>query len=273
MPGLAVIITTYNWPAALEAVLAGYLSQQRPPDELIVADDGSTQETRTVIDTFRDQAPFPVKHVWHADEGFRAGAIRNRAIQNSEADYIVFTDGDCIPAPWFLQQHQRLADQGWFLSGNRVLLSQHFSQEVLEEKIPIHTWNRLQWFQARRRKQINRLLPLFKIPLGRWYRRRLAKAWEGAKTCNLSAWKEDLLAVNGFDEDYTGWGMEDSDLVLRLIRNGVYHQDARFAAPVFHLWHPENSRDQLEENQRRLQQLIDTDRIQARVGIEQASAG
>ncbi|MCA9013920.1 MAG: glycosyltransferase, partial [Planctomycetaceae bacterium] len=101
MAGLAVIITTYNWPAALEAVLAGYLSQKRPPDELIVADDGSTQETRTVIDAFREQAPFPVKHVWHADEGFRAGAIRNRAIQNSGADYIVFTDGDCIPAPWF----------------------------------------------------------------------------------------------------------------------------------------------------------------------------
>ncbi|WP_339733686.1 glycosyltransferase family 2 protein [uncultured Gimesia sp.] len=272
MAGLAVIITTYNWPAALEAVLAGYLSQQRPPDELIVADDGSTEETRAVIDKFRDQAPFPVKHVWHADEGFRAGAIRNRAIQNSEADYIIFTDGDCIPAPWFLQQHQRLADQGWFLSGNRVLLSQNFSQEVLQEKIPIHTWTRRQWFQARRRKQINRLLPLFRIPLGRWYRRRLAKAWEGAKTCNLSVWKEDLLAVNGFDEDYTGWGMEDSDLVLRLIRNGVYHQDARFAAPVFHLWHSENSRDQLEENQRRLQQLIETDRIQARVGIKQASS-
>tara|TARA_R110002111_G_scaffold256979_3_gene324761 strand:+ start:112295 stop:113116 length:822 start_codon:yes stop_codon:yes gene_type:complete len=272
MAGLAVIITTYNWPAALEVVLTGYLSQQRPPDELIIADDGSTQDTRAVIDAFRKQAPFPVKHVWHADEGFRAGAIRNRAIQNSEADYIVFTDGDCIPAPWFLQQHHCLAERGWFLSGNRVLCSQNFSQEVLQKKTPLHTWSWRQWLRARQYKQINRISPLLKIPLGRWYRRRLAKEWKGAKTCNLSVWKEDLLAVNGFDEDYTGWGMEDSDLVLRLIRNGVYHKDARFAAPVFHLWHPENSRDQLEENQRRLQQLIETDRIQARVGIAQASS-
>ncbi|MFH1304570.1 MAG: glycosyltransferase family 2 protein [Planctomycetota bacterium] len=272
MAGLAVIITTYNWPAALEVVLAGYLAQQRPPAELIIADDGSTEETRAVIDVFREQAPFPVKHVWHADQGFRAGAIRNRAIQNSEADYIVFTDGDCIPAPWFLQQHHRLAERGWFLSGNRVLCSQNFSQEVLREKTPLHTWNWRQWLRARQHKQINRLSPLFRIPWGRWYRHRLAKEWEGAKTCNLSAWKDDLLAVNGFDEDYTGWGMEDSDLVLRLIRNGIYHKDARFAAPVFHLWHPENSRDQLEENQRRLQQLIETDRIQARVGIAQASS-
>lgn len=270
MAGLAVVITTYNWPAALEGTLSGYLSQQRPPDELIIADDGSTEETKSVIDAFREQAPFPVKHVWHPDQGFRAGAIRNRAIQSSDSEYIVFTDGDCIPAPWFLQQHSRLAERNWFLSGNRILLSQEFSQEVLNEKIPVCDWNLRQWLQARQRKQINRFSPLFKVSLGRWYRRRLAKRWEGAKTCNLSVWKEDLLAVNGFDEDYTGWGMEDSDLVLRLIRNGIYHQDARFAAPVFHIWHPENSRDQLEENQRRLQQLIETDRIQARVGIEQA---
>lgn len=273
MARLAVIITTYNWPAALEVVLAGYLSQHRPPDELIIADDGSTDETRTVVEAFCKQAPFAVKHVWHEDNGFRAGAIRNRAIQNSEADYIVFTDGDCIPAPWFLQQHDRLAERGWFLSGNRVLLSQVFSAEVLEQQTPVHSWNLKRWLMARRNKQINRLSPLFKIPLGRWYRRRTAKQWAGAKTCNLSAWKEDLLSVNGFDEDYTGWGMEDSDLVLRLIRNGVYHKDARFAAAVFHLWHSENPRDQLEENQRRLQQLIETDRIQARVGIDQASSG
>jgi len=272
MAGLAVIITTYNWPAALETVLAAYLSQQRPPDELIIADDGSTEETRVLIDVFRKHAPFPVKHVWHPDQGFRAGAIRNRAIQNSEADYIVFTDGDCIPTPWFLQQHHRLAERRWFLSGNRILLSEKFSQEIQQQKIPIQSWNWRQWYQARQRKQINRLLPLFKIPFGPWYRHRLAKQWAGAKTCNLSVWKDDLLAVNGFDEDYTGWGMEDSDLVLRLIRKGVHHKDARFAAPVFHVWHPENSRDQLEENQRRLQQLIETDRIQARVGIEQASS-
>ncbi len=272
MAELAVIITTYNWPVALDAVLTGYLSQQRPPDELIIADDGSTDETRAIIDTFRERAPFPVKHVWHEDRGFRAGAIRNRAIQSSNADYVVFTDGDCIPTPWFLQQHECLAERGWFLSGNRILLSQNFSNEILQQKIPVSTWSLRQWFRARQRKQINRLSPLFRVPLGRWYRRRLAQQWEGAKTCNLSVWKEDLLAINGFDEDYTGWGMEDSDLVLRLIRNGIFHKDARFAASVFHLWHSENSRDQLEENQRRLQQLIETDRIQARVGIEQASS-
>lgn len=272
MAELAVIITTYNWPVALDAVLTGYLSQQRPPDELIIADDGSTDETRAIIDAFRERAPFPVKHVWHEDEGFRAGAIRNRAIQSSEADYIVFTDGDCIPTPWFLKQHEYLAERGWFLSGNRILLSQNFSNEILQQKTPVSTWSLRQWFRARQRKQINRVLPLFRIPLGRWYRQRLARQWEGAKTCNLSVWKEDLLEINGFDEDYTGWGMEDSDLVLRLIRNGIFHKDARFAASVFHLWHSENSREQLEENQRRLQQLIETDRIQARVGIEQASS-
>jgi glycosyltransferase involved in cell wall biosynthesis len=270
MAGLAVVITTYNWPTALEAVLAGYLSQQRAPDELLIADDGSRDETRTVIEAFQATAPFTVKHIWHPDEGFRAGAIRNRAIEAAEADYIVFTDGDCIPAPWFLAQHEQLAEAGWFLSGNRVLLSESFSKRVLEEKLPVEVWTWAQWFAARREGSINRLLPLCRLPLGRHYRHRTARQWEGAKTCNLSAWKADLLAVNGFDEDYTGWGMEDSDLVLRLIRNGVFHKDARFAAPVFHLWHPENSRDQLEENQRRLKQLIETDRIQARIGIAQA---
>lgn len=271
MTQIAVVITTYNWPEGLEAVLNGYLIQKRLPDELIIADDGSTNATRTLIDNFRQTAPFPVKHVWHEDNGFRASAIRNKAILRAESEYIVFTDGDCIPANWFLKQHERLMERNWFLSGNRLLLSEKFTKKILKLKTAIHTWNRVQWFQARLFHCVNRFCPLMTLPANGWLRKKLAKKIEGAKTCNLSVWKKDLITVNGFDESYTGWGMEDSDLVLRLIRSGIYRKDARFATPVFHLWHPENSRNELEENQRRLKLLSESDRTEAEIGLKQIS--
>lgn len=269
MMRIALIVTTYNRPDALAAVLEGCLAQTDADFEVIVADDGSTQETAERIARYAARAPFAIRHIWHEDLGFRAAAIRNRALAATKADYIVFIDGDCVPPPYFIAAHRRLAETGWFLSGNRLLLTRAFSEHVLREKLPIQQWRLYDWLRARLRGQIGRLLPLLRLPLPGWLRKLLPQRWQGAKTCNLSAWRKDLLRVNGLDESYTGWGLEDSDLVIRLIRAGIYNKSARFSAPVFHLWHPENDRSQLLENRRRLHEALHATHIRATKGADQ----
>ncbi len=266
---IAVIITTYNSPYALAAVLEGYLAQTDHDFEVLVADDGSTQDTAKVVQQFQARASFPIHHVWQEDIGFRAAAIRNRALAATAADYIIFTDGDCIPPVDFVTQHRQLSEPGCFLSGNRLLLSPAFTQRVLSEKIPVHRWGLKDWLRARRQRHIARLLPLLRLPNISWLRKILPRRWKGAKTCNLSAFREDLVRVNGLDERYTGWGQEDSDLVVRLIRAGITNKSARFSAPVLHLWHKENDRSRLEENLSRLGQVLNATNIRAVKGLDQ----
>jgi len=263
----AIIITTYNRPDALIAVLAGYQAQRDAEFELFIADDGSTDDTRRIVDEFKARAKFSVTHVWHEDQGFRAAAIRNRALAATRADYIIFSDGDCVPAPRFVAQHRRLAERGWFVAGNRVLLSAGFTRRVLRDKLPIHEWRLAAWLAGWAKRDINRWLPLVTLPDGA-FRRSAPKRWEGAKTCNLAAWRDDLMRVNGLDETYSGWGLEDSDLVIRLLHAGVKHKSARFAASVFHLWHAENDRSRLAENQRRLDALLSSQRTVAELGVD-----
>ena len=264
----AVIVTTYNRPDALAAVLDGYLAQHGADFELLVADDGSTGATRDLVAAYAARATFPLRHVWQEDRGFRAAAARNRALAATAADYIIFTDGDCIPRRDFVARHRALAAPGCFLAGNRVLLSEHFTHKALTERLPLHQWSISRWLTARLTGDINRWLPLLALGDGAW-RTRAPQRWQGVKTCNLSAWRPDLVRVNGLDESYSGWGLEDSDLVIRLLHAGVRHKSARFAAPVLHLWHRENDRGRLPENQRRLDELLASDRTVAALGLDQ----
>jgi glycosyltransferase involved in cell wall biosynthesis len=266
---VAVIVTTYNRPDALAAVLEGYLTQTDRDFEVLVADDGSAADTAAIIKQFQARATFPMHHIWHEDAGFRAAAIRNRALAATGADYIIFTDGDCVPPQDFVARHRMLSEPGWFLSGNRLMLTQRFTEQVLREKLPIHLWQVGDWLRARSEGHIERVLPLIRLPDVAWLRKLAPRRWEGAKTCNLSAYRSDLLQVNGLDESYTGWGLEDSDLVIRLIRAGVCNKSARFSAPVLHLWHKENDRSNLEENRRRLQQVLTDTHVRAHKGVEQ----
>jgi glycosyltransferase involved in cell wall biosynthesis len=264
---LAVVITTYNRPDALAAVLTGYASQSERAFELLVADDGSTDETARAVQAFAKRAPFPVRHVWQEDAGFRAAAIRNKAVAATDADYVIFTDGDCVPSRGFVAAHRTLAEPGWFLSGNRVLLSEAFTRRVLTQGIALQDFDWADWMRARLRGEVNRVVPLIRLADGPW-RKRHARAWAGVKTCNMSVWRRDLVAVNGLDERYSGWGLEDSDLAIRLLHAGVRHKHARFAAPLFHLWHRENDRSRLPENQARLDELLHSDRIRAAQGLD-----
>lgn len=268
----AVIVTTYNRPDALSAVLAGYAAQTDQDFELIVADDGSTSETRAVVQEYQRHSRCTVRHVWQEDRGFRAAAIRNRAVAATEADYIIFTDGDCIPSRQFVQMHKQLAEPGYFLGANRVLLSPGVTKRVLQEEVPVHEWCWRQWVWSWIRRDVNRLLPLLTLPDGA-FRKWASARWTGIKTCNLSLWRSHLIQVNGLDESYEGWGLEDSDLVIRLLRAGVKHKTARYAAPVFHLWHREQARSGLEENRARLDRALRSQGVQAVVGLNRYLMG
>lgn len=268
MISVAVIVTTYNRPDALAAVLEAYQAQSDSDFEMIVADDGSTADTALVVEEAQKEK-FRIRHVWHEDRGFRAAAIRNRAVAQTAADYIIFSDGDCIPLPDFVARHRRMAELGWFLSGNRILLSDGFSRRVLQERLPVHAWPKSRWFKARLHGEANRWLPFLTLPPDLMLRKWTARCWEGVMTCNLSVWRSDLLAVDGLDESFSGWGLEDSDLTIRLLHAGVRHKSARFAAPVLHLWHGENDRSSLPENRRRLDDILNSDRIRATRGLSQ----
>ena len=124
----AIIVPTYNRPDALELVMRGYSLQDDLDFEMIVADDGSTEDTRALLGRLREQMPFQFSHVWQEDKGFRLAAVRNRAVATTQADYIIFTDGDCIPSRRFVSSHKQLAEQGYFLAANRMLLSQRLTE-------------------------------------------------------------------------------------------------------------------------------------------------
>ena len=262
-----IVVTTYNRPDALEMVLAGYCDQSDQDFALIVADDGSTQATTEVVQQFARRAPFPLLQVWHEDRGFRAAAIRNRAVASTTADYVVFTDGDCVPSRHFVERHKALAEPGYFLGSNRVLLNATLTDRVIRDRLPIHKWRSVDWATAWVRREVNRLMPLTVLPDGA-FRKWSPGRWEGIKTCNLSVWRSDLVRVNGLDESYEGWGLEDSDLVIRLLHAGVKHKSARWGAPVFHLWHREQDRRYVPENQNRLDELLQSATTRATVGLD-----
>lgn len=265
---ISIIVTTYNRPDALRAVLAGLQAQSDRAFEVRVADDGSREDTGALVRTCAAAMSVPVIHVWQEDRGFRAGAARNRAAAAARGDYLVFLDGDCVPRPDFIAQHRTLAAPGWMVAGNRILLSESFTQRVLAEHTPIHGWSNERWQVAQREGSINRTLPLRSLPLGPM-RKLAATRWQRVRTCNLAVWASDFARVNGFDEAYEGWGFEDSDLAVRLLNAGVRRKEGAFATGVLHLWHRENDRRFEGENLARLRERIGSRVTRIERGLDQ----
>jgi glycosyltransferase involved in cell wall biosynthesis len=266
MPRISVILSTYNRPDALDMVLRSLAAQTYTDFEVVVADDGSREDTRLMIDRFSSQSPFKLKQVWQEDEGFRAATIRNKAVAASQGKYLVFLDGDCMVFPDFLAEHARLKEPNRFTTGNRMLLSCSFTETVLSRQLPLHQWTLSQWIMARLKGRTNRLLPLLRFPLG-FLRKLTPRKWHGVKTCNLGVWRQDFLDVNGFDESYQGWGYEDSDLVIRIMNKGVFRLEGRFAIPVMHLWHPSNHSPSTEENLQRLHDVLNSNTTRVDNGV------
>lgn len=269
---ISVIVTTYNRPDALRAVLAGLFAQTDRGFEVLVADDGSRDDTRQLVEALAAGAPIPVRHVWQEDRGFRAAAARNRAAAAATGEYLIFLDGDCIPRPDWIAQHRRLAERGWMVAGNRILLAERFTQHVLECGEPVHGYSLGQWRIAQRAGQINRTLPLRSLALGP-LRKLGARRWQRVRTCNLGVWAADFGAVNGFDEQFEGWGFEDSDLAVRLLNHGVRRKEGAFATGVLHLWHREHDRRFEASNRALLAQRIASGQTRASRGLDRYGSG
>ena len=258
----AVVISTYNAPHYLRLALDGYARQSERNFSIYIADDGSNEETRAEIAAFADRSDIPVRHIRHDDQGFRKARIHNKAIREISEDYILLTDGDCIPLPGLIAAHRRVARQNCFVSGSRILLSQSFSEHLLATQKPEIPDSPLAAISWRISGRINRLTPLLLPPFAGKPHNRL----KGIRGCHLACWRKDLIAVNGFDESFEGWGREDSDLAARLLHAGIRRVDLR-GCPLLHLWHREETRDRLEKNDAMLRRCLEERRIRAIRGI------
>ena len=238
---ISVVVTTYNRSRSLIQVLYALQRQTDTHFEIVIADDGSTQDhqiaTREALGSFA----VDLKHVWHPDIGFTASRVRNRGVSVASGDYIVFLDGDCVPEVDFVAQHRRLMEIGCLVNGSRVLLSRQFTNCV--ESVQCNPINRSFWYWLQRKVQgdASKLTGRFRLP-DFSLRRSRGFRWSGIRSCNMGVWRSDFEAVNGFDESFVGWGHEDADFVLRLHNNGVVRKNGFWATEVYHLWHSESSR-------------------------------
>jgi len=236
---LTLIITTYNWPESLFLVIESIKRQTIFPDEIIIADDGSDNKTRELITSINIESNLNIIHSWQKDIGFRAAKSRNKAILKSTGDYIVLIDGDMLLHQKFIQDHLAAAEPGFFVQGFRVLLSRTQTQKALANKIV-----NFSFFSS---KLKNRKNSIHSKLLSSIFTNKKNHS-KGIKSCNMGFYKKDCININGFNNEFEGWGREDSEFVVRLINNGVKRKNVRFNAIQFHLWHHENSRMSLEKN-------------------------
>jgi glycosyltransferase involved in cell wall biosynthesis len=269
---ISVIVTTFNREDALDAVLRSLMGQGDRDFEVVVADDGSRPATAGMVGRWQPRIGVKLQRVWHGHEGFRAAEIRNRALLASAGRYCIFLDGDCLVPPDFVAAHRALAEPGWFVAGNRVLLSPSMTEAVLTQAIEAERWELAAWIAQRLKGGVNRVGPLLPLPMGP-LRKWRPWSWKGARSCNLGIWRSDLDRVDGFDASFNGWGREDSDLLIRLLHAGVRRKDGGHATGVLHLWHPDADRTALPDNDRRLKQVIASERVRAERGISSIDRG
>ena len=242
---ISLIISTYNFPQALKICLNSILNQTKLPSEIIIADDGSKEETRKLINDMKKLFSIPLKHLWHEDKGFRKTIILNKAILSASSPYIIQIDGDIMINKHFIEDHLRVAEYGCFIRGTRTILNKHIS-EILFNTGKVSWFTRIKLAITQPGNAIRLYPNLAKIVT----RKKLSG--EKVKGCNMAFWKNDLLAINGYNNKLNGWGHEDEELSWRLTNHGIQKKIIRYSAICFHMYHPFLSR---KEEPRHLQTL------------------
>jgi glycosyltransferase involved in cell wall biosynthesis len=248
-----VIMSAYNDVEVLELTLSGYLNQVDRDFYICIADDGSGVEVKQLVEKFR-QRGLRIRHIWHEDLGFRRTVILNKAVATSSAERVIFTDSDCIPNPLFVADHKAVARPKSMVTGPRVYLGADITAALKSGEASISELNNtalLFWLSIR--KQLSKIeqalrYPAFLLPL----LRKVKSVWPyGA---NFAVDRQDLLLVNGFDEDFLGWGGEDIDLYHRLSLVGVKPVSELGRAVIYHLDHPIREADDGDEELTQLKQ-------------------
>lgn len=246
---VSVIISTYNSPDWLEKVLLGYACQDHKDFEIIIADDGSKPDTKALIDRVREETGMDIKHAWHEDQGYRRQTILNQAILQTTTDYLIFTDGDCIPRNDFVRVHVEHAEEGYFLSGGYCKLPIESSTAISKEEINNQSCFEPRWLkrkgtlgfsQSRKLSARGRMARFFDA---------ITPANASFNNCNSSGWKKDILLVNGYDERMQ-YGGSDREIGERLNNAGIKGKQIRHQAIVVHLHHERGyaKRDSIEKN-------------------------
>ena len=228
----SLIICTYNWPEALKIVLNSAILQSIPPNEIIVADDGSDEKTTKVLQDFITKTSIPIIHSWQKDDGCRIPHSRNRAIAKSNFEYVIMVDGDTVLHRDFVKDHKRFARKKIYIQGSRVLLQASLTAQILAS----NKFKKPLFFLNDSKNKINMLRIPFLSYLMSYFKNQNINRIRG---CNYSIFKEDILEVNGFNEEITAWGREDSEFVQRLFNNGMKKQHLKFSAIQYHLYHNE----------------------------------
>lgn len=228
---ISLIISTYNRPDALRLCLLSAINQKMLPHEIIIGDDGSGADTRVVIDAIRQISPVPVIHLWHEDNGFRLAMMRNKCVAAASGDYIIEVDGDVIMHPFFVKDHSDFAQVGCYLKGGRANLGRTLTDMLCQRQRLCHIGYFTRGIENKRENTLR--MPVLAKFLATRYRRK-SGLFLG---CNMSFFKSDFIAVNGYDEFFEGWGGEDGDFARRLNLAGLVKRHLKFAGLVFHLWH------------------------------------
>ena len=239
LPTCSLIAPTYNWTDALELLLISVLRQTLLPNEVIIADDGSNDETRKMIEEFQEKFPIPLVHVWHEDNKNQKPKIMNKAIAVSKNEYIIEIDGDIIMNRNFIEDHLKFAEKGMYLFGSRVNIQEKELSKIFRNKKVSFNF-----FSIGIKKRFRTLhLPLL-MKFAKIVDRRSSKL----RGCNMSFWKEDFIKVNGFNEDLQGWGLDDSELIERFHNINLRGKRLKFAGIAYHIYHKEQDKSLTDIN-------------------------
>lgn len=254
-----LIVTTYEWPAALDLTLRSIARQSVAPAEVIVADDGSGPETESVVERWQGRLGAPLVHLWQPHEGFRLARSRNRAIAAANGEYLMIVDGDMVLHRHFVADHLQAARRGSFIQGVRLLTQADTAARMLREGCMD-----LSFFSSgiRRRRHAVRNLALSRLLF--WTR----AGQSAIRGCNQAYWKSDLLRVNGFNEAFVGWGREDNEIAARLYNVGVSRRNLKFQALAIHLHHPPRQPQGTNPNDAILRQAIERRETWCRLGLD-----
>lgn len=238
-PNCSLVTPTYNWPEALDLLLLSIMNQSVLPNEVIIADDGSKSETKTLIEDYQKKFPVPLIHIWHEDIKNRKPRIMNKAIAAANYEYIVEVDGDIIMHKHFIRDHLNNAQKGFYLFGSRVNLQKKIFDTVFKKKI-IH----FNIFSKGIKKRFRTLWIPFIMAFAKTHIVRSKKL----RGCNMSFWREDFIKINGFNESLVGWGIDDSEMIQRLHNIGIYGKRLKHAGIAYHIYHPEQSKSHMGIN-------------------------
>ena len=255
---ISLVISTFNQPNSLAKVWRGFQRQTRWPDEVLISDDGSAGPTRELVQQMAAVAPVPVKHIWQPHEGFRKTIILNQTVAAATGDYLIFTDGDCVPHPKFVADHAAQAEKNFWVQGRRCFVHEKFVPQFEADAMPAFGWMVAGKITGVA-KGVRWPLPIV----------RRDTEQRGIIGCNMAFWRDDIVAVNGFDEDYTGWGTgEDSDIGTRLYNLGRQRKFVYGRAITFHLNHPPAPRGHHAASLARLAETIASRKVRCVNGLD-----